>query len=70
MQVEVSGNDDARRFELLGTFITETSEESEFVFMIPSNYYKSVEEAKNALGESPKFELLSILILIKKLITK
>lgn len=62
LQVEVSGNDDARRFELLGTFITETSEESEFVFMIPSNYYKSVEEAKNALGESPKFELLSILI--------
>ena len=61
LQVEVSGNDDARRFELLGTFITETSEESEFVFMIPSNYYKSVEEAKNALGESPKFELLSIL---------
>ena len=35
LQVEVSGNDDARRFELLGTFITETSEESEFVFMIP-----------------------------------
>ena len=62
LQVEVSGNDDARRFELLGTFITETSEESEFVFMIPSNYYKSVEEAKNALGESPKFELLSILL--------
>ena len=62
LQVEVSGNDDARRFELLGTFITETSEESEFVFMIPSNYYKSIEEARNALGESPKFELLSILI--------
>ncbi|HIM82210.1 MAG TPA: protein translocase subunit SecD [Nitrososphaerales archaeon] len=62
LQVEVSGNDDARRFELLGTFITETSEKSEFVFMIPSNYYKSVEEAKNALGESPKFELLSILL--------
>ena len=62
LQVEVSGNDDVRRFELLGTFITETSEESEFVFMIPSNYYKSVEEAKNALGESPKFELLSILL--------
>ena len=62
LQVEVSGNDDVRRFEILGTFITETSEESEFVFMIPSNYYKSVEEAKNALGESPKFELLSILI--------
>ena len=62
LQVEVSGNDDARRFELLGTFITETSEESEFVFMIPSNYYKSVEEAKNALGESPKFELISILL--------
>ena len=62
LQVEVSGNDDARRFELLGTFITETSEKSEFVFMIPSNYYKTVEEAKNALGESPKFELLSILL--------
>ncbi len=62
LQVEVSGNDDVRRFEILGTFITETSEESEFVFMIPSNYYKSVDEAKNALGESPKFELLSILV--------
>ena len=62
LQVEVSGNDDARRFELLGTFITETSEKSEFVFMIPSNYYKTVEEANNALGESPKFELLSILL--------
>jgi len=62
LQVEVSGNDDVRRFEILGTFITETSEESEFVFMIPSNYYKSVDEAKNALGESPKFELLSILL--------
>ena len=62
LQVEVSGNDDARRFELLGTFITETAAESEFVFMIPSNYYESVEKAQIALGDDPKFELLSILV--------
>ena len=62
LQVEVSGNGDARRFELLGTFITETTEESEFVFMIPSNYYESVEEAKIALGDEPKFEFISVLV--------
>ena len=62
LQVEVSGNGDARRFELLGTFITENTEESEFIFMIPSNYYESVNEAQNALGIDPKFELISILV--------
>ena len=62
LQVEVSGNGDTRRFDLLGTFITENTEESEFIFMIPSNYYASVEEAQNALGIDPKFELISILV--------
>ena len=47
---------------MLGTFITENTEESEFIFMIPSNYYESVEEAQNALGIDPKFELISILV--------
>ena len=30
--------------------------------MIPSNYYESVEKAQIALGDDPKFELLSILV--------
>jgi protein-export membrane protein SecD len=62
LQVEISGIDENKRFELLGTFITETESENQFSFMIPSDYFKSLEEASTKLGNSINFEIISLMV--------
>ncbi len=62
LQVEISGAEERVRFELLGTFITETDDGNQFSFMIPADYYDSLDEAKTKFGDSMSIEFISILV--------
>ena len=62
LQVEISGGEENVRFELLGTFITEVDNEKQFSFMIPSDTYSSLDDAKSKLGEEINIEFISLLV--------
>ena len=47
---------------MLGTFITETDDGNQFSFMIPADYYDSLDEAKTKFGDSMSIEFISILV--------
>ena len=62
LQVEISGGEENVRFELLGTFITEVDNEKQFSFMIPSDTYSSLDDAKSKLGDDIDIEFISLLV--------
>ena len=61
LQVEISGGEENVRFELLGTFITEVDNEKQFSFMIPSDTYSSLDDAKSKLGDEIDIEKFLLL---------